>query len=141
MALSLPLSKIIDVDSKIPKVIAQYDKFTREKIQFPLSDEIGNARYDDSIYRDFTHPNNNIDSWPENSEIHKALAPTRFHIFDKYLRYPKYIKGPGQRDLIDEVFMAIVEAMEEVDPQSRNLSSTEIIHNFIAAIDRRMANK
>lgn len=133
------------VTTKDPKAISKIAFFPNERRVFKKSDKLGSANYDWSTFRDFSHKNNEIGVWPgselELEDIHEALAPSRYFLFDQYLRYPKYLGGPDRARLIDRVFEAMVETLKKFDHADKEFTLNKINESFISSIRTRMGQK
>ena len=124
--------------AKDPRAVFQADNFWREKQLQRATDKVGSKTFDEMIYRDFSNPKNEINTWKETYNIHAALAPTRHFLYENYLRYPIYMSGVKKQELVDKVFLAAVEAFREVQKLEMRLTPTEVNRIFINRIQKRM---
>jgi hypothetical protein len=128
--------------TKNPKAIFLINHFPNEKLRMKKSQTPGDPRYDDWIYRDFSHENNRLESWSGRlkSELdHEALAPARHFLYESFLRYPRFQEGPGRQQLIDGVFLALVDSVQSSVASRAPMDSTEMNRLLIENIKRRLS--
>lgn len=86
--------------------------------------------------RDFENPNNEISVWKESSDPHDYFAPSRYFLYETYLRYPRYRDGKAKNMLYKRIFDAIVEVVTP-DLQHSDIAPREMNRRLISALQRQ----
>ncbi len=94
--------------------------------------------------RDFSDKANRIDNWAENSltrTAHNAMAPTRYYLYDRFLKRPYYQSGEGAGKLYEKVLEVISEEVNfRIDNPETRLKWVEWNQRFIDLMDKETAD-
>lgn len=79
----------------------------------------------DAHYRDFSNDQNEIKVWVPTWDKHDMFAPTRFYLFQNFLRNPIYLSGHKAGWLHRMVLEGISSASNDPRLDRKDLSPTE----------------
>ncbi len=89
------------------------------------------------LARDFSYKGNRIDKWVEEKQVHAAMAPTRYYLYQRFFKRPYYQKGKGASKIYQKIFDVILDEtnFRLANPEIK-LNWKEWNQRFIDLIDK-----
>lgn len=119
---------LVGVDELFADLIAVLvsQKNTAMSDSVTINTQYGTSIHRDAHYRDFSNSSNDLKSWEESWSVHNVFSPTRYYLYNKYLKHSEYLAGPRSGNFLQQILLALHSFSNDPRLNDPSISPTEV---------------